>query len=218
MRTTERLRAIKEWTYENLCKGRMMKAPSPDMDITQIYRQEPKVFLGWQPSRPDITGYQPEDPWNVCPSILIMPTQSYAMNMIEKRFDRYNKIMRPKQMGQQFSCQFLFSVYEPGIRLPGFNLKDGIESNIDVTRIMEGTEQGLMTLCNWMDDLLEGLIGTKMIPNSDLMLDETSVKYSLAEESGYIVDKRPIFYGFVVAEFVCYAEDGGKSALDDYLK
>ena len=40
MRTTERLRGLKKWTYENFCKGREMKAPPPNLDLTKIVRKE----------------------------------------------------------------------------------------------------------------------------------------------------------------------------------
>ena len=34
MRTSERLRKLKQWIEKELCEGREMKAPAPDMDIT----------------------------------------------------------------------------------------------------------------------------------------------------------------------------------------
>ena len=65
MRTTERLRKLKAWIERELCAGRMMKAPGPDMDITKIVRQEPRCYLGWQPARPDTTGYLATNPASV---------------------------------------------------------------------------------------------------------------------------------------------------------
>lgn len=77
-----------------------MKAPSPDLDISDICYQEPKVYLGWQPTRPDQTGMLETDPLSVTPGILIMPAQSYGKYVEEKRFDRYNNIHRAQEMGQ----------------------------------------------------------------------------------------------------------------------
>lgn len=51
MRTSERLRKLKQWIENELCEGREMKAPAPDMDITKIVRQKPQCFLAWQPTR-----------------------------------------------------------------------------------------------------------------------------------------------------------------------
>jgi len=49
MRTRQRLSALKQWTYERLCQGRMMKAPAEGMDITQIERRSRRSF--WHGSR-----------------------------------------------------------------------------------------------------------------------------------------------------------------------
>lgn len=87
MRTSERLRKLKQWIENELCEGREMKTPAPDMDITKIVRQKPQCFLAWQPTRPDETGVLRIDPINVCPGILIMPRLSNAKYVEEKRFD-----------------------------------------------------------------------------------------------------------------------------------
>lgn len=211
MRTTERLRAIKEWAYKNLCEGRIMKAPSPDGDFTKICRQEPRVFLGWQPSRPDSSGYLEPDPISVCPAITIMPNAAHAKYVEEKRFDRYNRISRTQEIGQGFNVNMLFSVYEPGIRLPGYT----DTQNID--RVIEGTEEGLFTLYNWMDDCVEKLLSIKEIPNSDLFVMEAEMTYSLYTDQSYIVDKRPVFYGFVNLECMGYANEHVEPEINKYL-
>lgn len=217
MRTTERLLGIKRWITKELCEGRMMKAPGPDMDITQIVRQEPRCFLGWQPQRPDGTGRLPDDPPSVCPGILVMPNPSKAKFMEEKRFDRYNNVHRPKELGQYLAISILFSVYEPGTRLPGFVASAESEEGLNIALIEEGTEQGLFTLFNWMDDCREKLLGVKFIPKTDLFVDEESMYYSLYTDQSFVVDKRPIFYGFVNLEFGCYADEGTNSSIDQYL-
>ena len=82
----------------------------------------------------------------------------------------------------------------------------------------EGTEQGLMTLLNWMDDCIEKLLGQKFIPHTDLFLNEASMVYSLYTDQSFIVDKRPIYYGFVNAEFSCYANEGANPSIEQYLQ
>ena len=74
----------------------------------------------WAPSRLNENGTFQTDATQICPGILIMPNQAYAKYTEEKRFDRYSNIRRPQEMGQHLSVSILFSVYEPGIRLPGF--------------------------------------------------------------------------------------------------
>lgn len=214
MRTTERLRALKAWVTETVCTGREMKAPGENNDIRDIRRQEPRCFLAWQPTRPDRTGFKDPDPLSVCPSILIMPNAGHFKYVEEKRFDRYKGIHRAQELGDTLSVSILFSVYEPGIRLPGF--KDA-DNRIDMSKIMEGTEQGLFTLLDWMDDLQQALLATKFIPNSDLFLSEETGVRSLYTDQSFVVDKRPIYYGFINCDFKCYADDGGKSDINDLL-
>ena len=120
MRFSERLMGIKKWATKELCEGRVLKAPGPNMNIGEIVTREPKCYLGWAPGRTDQTGQVVEIPQTVVPGILIMPNQAYAKYMEEKRFDRYNNVHRPSEMGQHLAVSILFSVYEPGIRLPGF--------------------------------------------------------------------------------------------------
>lgn len=219
MRTSERLRGLRDWAKRELCDGREMKAPPSDMDITRFVTQEPRCYLGWAPTRPDQTGVVPADPSAVCPGILIMPSTSRAKYVEEKRFDRFASVHHIQELGQELSVSMLFSVYEPGVRLPGFVTMDASgRKSIDMTKIMEGTENGLFTLTNWMDDCVQKLLGQKFIPHTDLFLDEANLYYSLYAEQNYIVDKRPIFYGFVSASFKGYAEESNNEEINAYLK
>ena len=155
MRTTERLRMLKAWIEKELCAGRMMKTIPPDHDIAKIVRQEPRCYLAWQPTRPDETGNLVIDPISVCPGILVMPNASHAKNVEEKRFDRYSGVHRPPELAQTLSVSILFSVYEPGIRLPGFIDSADSPEGLDMSLFQEGTEEGLMTLVDWMDDCVQ---------------------------------------------------------------
>lgn len=218
MRTTERLRMLKAWAEKELCAGRSMKALPADRDIRKFAYQEPRCYLGWQPTRPDETGNLTPDPVSVTPGILIMPNAAHAKNVEEKRFDRYSGVHRPAELAQTLAVSILFSVYEPGIRLPGFSLAAESNELIDMSLFQEGTEQGLMTLLNWMDDCIEKLLGQKFIPHTDLFLNEASMVYSLYTDQSFIVDKRPIYYGFVNAEFSCYANEGANPSIEQYLQ
>lgn len=218
MRLTERLTNLKAWTIQNLCAGREMKAPGEKIDITDVQWREPSCYLGWAPTRVDKSGNLQEIPENTVPGILIMPNQAYAKYMEEKRFDRYNNINRAKQMGQHLAITFLFSVYEPGIRLPGFAASAGeMGQGLDTSLILEGTEEGLMTLMGWMDDCMTKLLGAKEIPNTDLFVDEESVTYSLYTDQKYIQDRRPLYYGFVNVDFGCYAEEAYNEEIEKLL-
>lgn len=218
MRTTERLRGLKQWVKTNLCDGRELKAPDKMMDIANVQSREPKCFLAWAPGKMDAAGRFVDDSLSVCPGIIIMPNQAYAKYTEEKRFDRYNNIHRSQDLGQHLSVSILFILYEPGNVLPGFDiLGDENGRGIDTNYIQDGTEQGLMALMDWMDDCKEYLLRDKGIPGTDLMVSDTTMTYSLYTDQEYVVDRRPIYYGFVNVTFDCYAEHGANQKINDLL-
>jgi hypothetical protein len=218
MRTAERLKWLKAWARKNLCEGRDMKAPASNMNIAEIVTQEPQCYVGWAPARMDSTGMLREDPYSVVPGIIIMPSPAYAKYTEEKRFDRYNNIHRPQEMGSHLAVSMLFSVYEPGVRLPGFvdSVGEGGQG-LDMSLLMEGTEQGLFTLLEWMDDCKECLLRDRMIPHTDLSVEEETITYSLYTDQSYVVDRRPIYYGFVNVSFNGHADVGVNPDINKYL-
>lgn len=207
MRTVERLRKFQKWTYETICQGRSMKTPAPNMDVRQIARQEPKVFLAYAPMRPDESNPTGEiDPLNVSPGIIIAPTFGNLKYMEEQRFDRYNNVHRPKEMGQSLSVQVMFFVYEDGVRLPGF-IDSAMNGEYDMSLIREGSQDGLETLLNWMDDFKDALLSTKGIPGTDMFLNEAESQYGLYSDQKFVADRRPAFIGMVTVTFQCHADE-----------
>ena len=211
MRTSTRLLRLQDWTYEKVCKGRKMKVPPPNMDITKYNEPaEPSVFLGYAPSRVDETGTMVKpDPLYVAPAITLMLDTSAAAYMEDKRFDRYNNVHRPKAYGQQVNIQALFTVYEDGIRMPGFleRVEEDPE-DFDMSLIKEGTQEGFLTLLNWMDDFKDALLEATYIPGTDMMVNEESIVYTLREDQKYMTDNRPMYHGFVNVQFLAYVDRG----------
>jgi hypothetical protein len=207
MRLSEEIRGLKKWTYEQLCKGREMKTPAENMDASKICRQEPKVFFAFLPTRDDASGYLDTMPLNTVPGIVILPQTAYAKNMEEQRFDRYNNIHRPKNIGKTLNVRFLFMVFEDGVRLPGFVDKYIAGEGMDLSLVMEGSEEGVMLLLDWMDDCMRKLLGQKNIPGTDLAVTPKSVTYDLYTDQKYLSDKRSVFYGFVDCIFQCETEE-----------
>lgn len=205
MRTEERLRKLKSWTYETCCKGREMKAPAPNGDISKVVRQEPGCFLAFAPTRPDQTGEE-VSPLTAAPGIILAPVGGDVRFKEERRFDRYSGVHRPQDMGQSLTIQAIFIVYEDGVRLPGFidDAEAGKEFPMD--KIREGTENGLFTLCNWMDDFKEALDSIGTIPGTDLIVNEEEFTYNWYADQKVISDRRPTFVGMVTVRFQCHAD------------
>lgn len=218
MRSFERLKRTKEFFERELCAGREFKVPVPATgqngqygpDIKNFTYGEPRVFICWQPMKPNEPGrYDPSDPFSVCPAITIMPGRGYVRYVQEHRFDRYQNIHRSQEMGQSVCMTLLFSVYEPGIRMPGF--VDGLEAGgADMALLTDGTEAGVETLLNWMDDAKELLLRWRTIPHTDLTLEDDNFMYSLFTDQEYIVDRRPLYYGFLTVEFKGHADNGSE--------
>lgn len=216
MRDWERLRKMKDWFTQELCKGREFKVPVPATgqkaiygpDIRDFSMGEPRVFIGWQPLRPDEPGkLDPSDPFSVCPAITLMPGAGNVRLVEEKSFDRSMGVRRGQDMGQHMNIQALFTIYEPGVRLPGFAA--GMDAgNPDMGLIQDGTEEGLRTLLNWMDDAKELILRERGIPGTDLTLDDDHFMASLYTDQQYIVDRRPMFQGFLNIPFRGYASKG----------
>lgn len=206
MRLSEEMRGLKKWVYRELCQGREMKTPAPNMDASKVCRQEPKPYLVFLPTRDDASGYVDSMPLNTVPGIVILPTTSYAKIKEEQRFDRYNGIHRNREAGKRLPVRFLFMVYEDGVRLPGF-VDTAEKGPMDMSLVIEGTEEGVYTLLDWMDDLMGKLLGQKNIPGTDLAVIPETVSWDMYTDQKYTTDRRSVFYGFVEATFQGLTEE-----------
>lgn len=220
MRTRNRLDVLQRWTYENLCRGRQMKAPVSTNDLTQIVYKEPKAYIGFYPMNAGKDFNMPED-LATTPSILLLFNGGYGKNVPEQRFDRYNHIHRVQEYGQVLGITALFSIYEPGIRMPGFTESaeaEGHRGGADPTLISDGTMEGIFTLTDWMDEFMEKLLSVKTLPDSDLTLNEATLQYAPYKDQNFIVDKRPQYYGFVQADFYGHADQEYNNDIEKLLE
>lgn len=223
MRFSERFPALRDWLEKELCQGRLMKAPAKNFDISEIREQEPKCYLAWAPTRLDDSQRSNQIDYkiseNVVPGIIVMPAQTYAAYMEEQRFDRYNNIHRPKELGQHLYVQILFAIYEPGIRLPGFVDSVGEHGKgMNLNLMREGTEEGLLVIFDWMDDCISKILGAKVIPGTDLFVEEATTTYSLYVDQAFVQDRRPIFYGFVNVSFGCAVNEAYNEDIEELLR
>lgn len=214
MTTRQRLEALEKWA-EALCTGREYKSPAPDGDITKVKLTEPKVYLGWFPGR----GPRTED-WeeasNEAPGILIAPGTTCGQKVEGRRFDENSRVRRPPELGQTVQISMMFCIYEPGVRKAGFEEMAEAEK-LDISRIDDGTREGLLTLTDWVDEAARLLLDTRCIPGSDLILQEETLTYGLYQDVGYIVDRRPFYYGFLNATFNGYAGEGPDAGVAELL-
>lgn len=218
MLTRQRFLGLKKWAQKNLCEGRSMKVPPASGQITTIIHREPKVYLGYWPGWANDQGQTVSEPVSYCPGILISWAPSEAKAVEELRFDTYNNVHRSKSMGQSINVSFLFCLYEPGTRLPGFIQSGASGKGYDMSLLEEGTEDGFLGLFDWLDDCKQALITQSKIPGTDLTVDERSIVYSPYSDSNYAVDKRPMYYGFVSAKFYCYADDGSAKSKEETIE
>lgn len=212
MRYRGRMEGLKKWVEEELCKGRMLKTKG--RDLSEELFVEPKCYTHFYPMKPD---GEPEDISTTAPSILIMPKGGQGKYTPEQRFDRYNHVHRVQEFGQTFGVSMLFSVYEPGIRLPGF-YESGIDRmGLNPEYILDGTDQGAFALFDWIDDAMEKILAVKTIPETDLTVNESTLVYAPYVDQEYIRDKRPIHYGFVNVEFYGHAGEDINNSISNLL-
>ena len=110
----------------------------------------------------------------------------------------------------------MFCIYEPGVRKAGFEEMAEAEE-LDISRIDDGTREGLLTLTDWLDEAARQLLDTRCIPGSDLILQEETLTYGLYQDVGYIVDRRPFYYGFLNATFNAYAGEEPDAGVAELL-
>jgi hypothetical protein len=184
--TSQRLLAMQKWTQENLCKGRSMKTQAED-DCTVAYT-EPRCHLFLYPRGLETS----EDaPYRSAPSILITPTFSWAKQVDEQRFDKYNNVYRNPTMGGQLNVQFVFSIYEPGTR------NENAQESGSPLDIASENQAGFVTLLDWMDELQAHLKAMQVFPGTDMFVWEKSIGYTLRTVQESIADDRPYYLGFV---------------------
>ena len=209
MRTYARLRALAAWTDKTVCRGHLFKQEPKDRDITNFEEKvEPAVYIAYTPKRYDESNAMEliERLESAAPSIIIMPTASHVKYVEPQRFDQYKGIHRPKEMGQELNVQVLFTLYEDGVRLPGFIEKYERTGEFDISLVREGTQEGLQALLDWMDEFKDAMLVQQIVPNSDLILSEDDFNWGMRTNQNSIADDRPLYFGLFNIGFNCVAE------------
>ena len=193
-----------------------MKTPAAGMDVTRIERQEPKVYIGFYPTRPDQTGEIHPDPMNAAPSILIMPVGGDARLNELKYGDIRKGTARPPELGQTLRTQVLFSVYEDGVRMPGF-IEQARGGDWDISLVREGSDEGLFLLLDWVDDFREKLLAARVIPGTDMALEDDQLTWAMYADQHFISDRRPLYYAYLNVIFRMHSDEAQNRAFRELL-
>lgn len=199
LNTRQRIEALKRFVAQISADMGAFKAPGATLD--DIVYKQPRMYTAYYPARPYKQNQAPGmalGPDDAsAPSVLFMLTPSQAQNMEEERLDRYNNISRPAEFGGKLGMLMQFAVFDPGVRLPGF---DGNHPDL----IEDATEDGFYALTDWMDNVMRALITSDTIPGSDMFVIKNTIKYSPYIDGDYIADRRPFYYGQLAATFGYY--------------
>lgn len=205
MTNSERMKALQKWVFAQVCQGKSMKTPSDD-DMTPA-TAEPKCFIGNYPQR--LT--ENESQYNVAPSIVLVNGLSRGKEMDEARFDRYAGIKRPQELGATLAVQFVCVTYDPG------NRNEDAQESGSPDDVTYDADEGYLTLLDWLEEIERALLGVKAIPETDLFVWESSVKWSPLMVQDSVADRRPLYYGYVTCEFGHYANENVNPAVQAIL-
>lgn len=196
---TERLLALKEFVYETVCKGKQFKTQGFNerggADDYKVEYKEPEVFIGLYPRNKNRNSNERNDPSRVAPSVLIIPRLNYSGKFKEARFDNYEGINRSKEIAGVFSVQFLFCMYDTGKRNADTSITRKAED------IEDNTEQAVLNLIGWIEELSKQIMGLSQIPNTDLFVYKDSVCWSTLNSDDSVADHRPLYYGYLTVSF-----------------
>lgn len=214
MKSAERLEAIKNFTYENVCKGRSLKMPVFEKALQRndepfkVAYTEPKVYIGLYPQK---QGNTPKLESKMAPSILIVPGTSYAGRFKEQRFDQYKNLRRQPDLMAELSVQWIFCIYDPGKRVKEYAGEAKRED------IKDNTEQAIFTLTDWMDELQAYLMGIEIVDGTDLYIMQDSVRWGILSSEGSVEDLRPYYFGMVEAIFGTYVNRKENQRINNLL-
>lgn len=184
----EKRRMLRDWVYENCCKGRQMKTPVPRGRDYDVKWAEPHCFGGDNyPARvKDI-----KNPYSVAPSILITGVSFKPYAETSEYLDSRQKVSRPKNVGNTMTLNLIHAVYDPGERVAA--RKDGDPHEMLLTD--ETMDTGSMILWQWMEDTAAAIHAALSIAGMTVKDDSIIIEPLTENES--VSDRRPIYLGVV---------------------
>lgn len=190
---SQKMRTLRQWCYENCCKGRKMKTPvirGRDIDIAW---SEPRCFGGdFYPQRV----LDRKNPYSIAPSILITRISHTPHGDTLRYLDNRSKISRPKDVANMLTVNLIHTIYEPGER--GEDGADGDPHDLFLTG--EEMDEGSLILGQWMDDTATALLSAMSI--AGMSVSHTSVTIEPLIENSAVSDRRPLYMGVVQATLI----------------
>lgn len=194
----EKRHMLRDWVYENCCKGRQMKTPVPRGRDYDVKWAEPNCFGGDNyPARArDI-----KNPYSVAPSILITGVSFKPYAETSEYLDSRQKVSRPKNVGSTITLNLIHAVYDPGERMTvrqkenaqGEPIQDGDPHEMLLTD--EAMDTGSMILWQWMEDTASAIHAALSIAGMTVKDDSIIIEPLTENES--VSDRRPVYFGVV---------------------
>ncbi len=197
MRTSTRLKNLKDWLTENACSGRKMKAPGSN--ALEIRYREPtcrlSIFSAQEAA--DITNiYENTD---MAPGILIFMNRSGIRDHYKKR-DKRSKTMRPMDLREFLELQLMFIAYDPGHRTDESQQSGSLED------ILPNEEEAGFAVLDWAEETMQKLVENSIMPGTDLIVDQVGLEFGPLKENGVLAEKKPLYYAVLNCTFGCASQ------------
>lgn len=190
---SQRMRAFRQWVYENCCKGRKMKTPVVRGRDVDIAWSEPRCFGG------DFYPYRVLDrknPYSIAPSILVTRISHAPHAETMQYLDSRQKVSRPKELGNTITLNLIHTIYEPGERT-----QDGTDGDPhEVFLTDEDMDMGSLILGQWMDDTAAALASALSV--AGMTVNKESILIEPLIENEAVSDRRPLYLGMVQVTLV----------------
>ncbi len=191
------LQALKDWVFQQVCKGKEMKAQGEN--ALEIVTREPKCFLQSPPRIKNNESAQEADS-RAAPCVVIVMRKAGVRG--RERNEEDNQISEARR--GFLEVQLLFVTYDPGHRTAESQEKSAYE------KINDNTEEAVKTVLIWAEETMNKLIRAGSIPGTGWAVEKNTWEYGmLADETGYLADRWPLYYAALSGTFTTESLEQG---------
>jgi hypothetical protein len=197
MKTSTRLKKLKDWLTENACSGRNMKAPgSSALDIRY---KEPTCRLCIFSTKEAVSGINMYENTDMAPGILVLMNRSGTRDHYKKR-DKHSKTQRPMDLREFLELQIMFVAYDPGHRTDESQQSGSLED------IMPNDEEASFAVLDWAEETMQKLMENSIVPGTDLIVDQVGLEFGPLKENGILSGKKPLYCAVLNCTFGCASQ------------